>query len=213
MKDLKIIFIAFLLGVSIFSAVRYISALREQNMLHSSLEEKKTEIAGLENQKQNLLQEIEKEKETTQKFMRINARLKDSLKAGASRISRLFGQYMQAQEDNERLNSQVAILKAENDAVRVEEIRLKLELEHANQEKEALSSRLSSLSELKKAIRELKNKKGSTSVEIKKIEVKKKPLKDTEPAGNRGYIIKDGVFVPGSSSAKVKIEVSPALKD
>jgi hypothetical protein len=48
-------------------------------------------------------------------------------------------------------------------------------------------------------------------VEIKKIEVKKKHIKDVETPGNCGYIIKDGVPFPVSvANAKVKIEVNEA---
>ena len=58
MKDLKIVLIAFLLGASIFSAVRYASSLKEKQMLQVSLEEKKSAISALEDEKQNLLQEL-----------------------------------------------------------------------------------------------------------------------------------------------------------
>ena len=56
----------------------------------------------------------------------------------------------------------------------------------------------------------MKIKKSVPSVEIKKIEVKKKSTTEVEAVGNCGYIIKDGVPFSGVSSVKVKIEVSPA---
>ncbi len=213
MKDLKIILIAFLLGASIFSVVKYAASLKEKQLLQASLEERKAEISALQNEKQNLVQEIGKEKELNLKFMQRNALLKDNLKAGKNRLGRLFVKYNQAEGDVDRLNSQVAILKAENTAVRAEGEKLKLELAQAGQENERLNSRLNSVAELKKAIRELKTKKDVPSVEIKKIEVKKKPTPEVEPMGNRGYIIKDGVPFFGVSSVKVKIEVNPAIKD
>jgi chromosome segregation ATPase len=209
-KDLKIVIIAFLLGASIFSAVKYAASLKENHTLQASLEERKVEVSTLQNEKQNLMQEIGKEKELNLKFMQRNALLKDNLKAGKNRLERLFVKYDQAEEDADRLNSQVSILKAENAAVRAEGEKLKLELAQAGQENEILNNRLNSVAELKKAIRELKNKKSVPSVEIKKIEVKKKPTPVVELMGNRGYVIKDGVPFSGVSSVKVKIEVSPA---
>jgi cell division protein FtsB len=128
MKDLKTIIIAFLLGVSVFSAIRYVSSLKEQHMLQVNLQEKGSEISTLQNEKQNLLQEIGKEKDLNQKAMRINTLLKNSLNAGKSRLSRLFTKYNRAAEDNEQLNSQISILKAENAAVRSEGEKIKLEL-------------------------------------------------------------------------------------
>jgi chromosome segregation ATPase len=209
MKDLKIILIAFLLGATIFSAARYAISLKEQHMLQAGLEAKKAEVAGLQNEKQNLLQAIGKEKELNQKIMQKNTSLRWNLKAGKERLHRLFTEYDRAEVDNERLNSQVSILKAENVAVRLESDKLKLELAAASQENESLSSRLNSAAELKKALRELKTKKSLPSVEIKKIEVKKKPTTEAELVGNRGYIIKDGVPCPGLPVVKVKIEVNP----
>ncbi len=210
MKDLKIVLIAFLLGASIFSALRYAASLKEKQMLQVSLEEKKADISALQNEKQNLLQEMGKEKELNLKFMQRNALLKDNLRAGKNRLERLFVKYDQAEVDADRLNSQVSILKAENTAVRAEGEKLKLELAQAGQENERLNNRLNSVAELKKAIRELKIKKSVPSVEIKKIEVKKKSTTEVEAVGNCGYIIKDGVPFSGVSSVKVKIEVSPA---
>lgn len=213
MKDLKIILIAFLLGASIFSTVKYASSLREKHTLQASLEERKADISALQNEKQNLVQEIGKEKELNLKFMQRNTLLKDNLKAGKNRLERLFVKYDHANEDVDRLNSQVAILKAENTAVRAEGEKLKLELAQAGQENERLNNRLNSVVELKKAIRELKMKKSIPSVEIKEIEVKKKPTTEAELTGNCGYVIKDGVPFSGVSSVKVKIEVNPATKN
>jgi chromosome segregation ATPase len=210
-KDFKIILIAFLLGATIFSAVKYVSSLKEKHLFQVSLEEKKTEISALQNEKQNLLQEIGKEKELNQRVAQRNLRLKEILEAGKTRLARLFVKSNRAEEENERLNSQVSILKAESAAVHAEQEKLRLELEQASRENETLSSRLNSLPELKKAIRELKMREGSASVQIDKIEVKKKQI--TEVVGNRGYIIKDGVPFSGVSAAKVKIEVNPALKN
>jgi chromosome segregation ATPase len=209
MRDFKIVLIAFLLGASIFSAAKYAMTLREKHLLQVNLEEKKGEISVLQNEKQGLLQEVGKEKELNQRLAQKNALLKDNLKAGRDRLAHLFVEYDRAQEGVERLNSEVAILKAENAAVRAEGDKLKLELAQAGQENEKLNGRLNSVAELKKAIHELRTKKNSPSVEIKKIEVKKKPTTETELTGNRGYIIKDGVPFPGVSSVKVTIEVSP----
>jgi len=213
MRDFKIVLIAFLLGASMFSVVKYAVTLKEKHLLQVNLEEKKGEISILQNEKQGLLQVIGKEKELNQRLTQRNGLIKDNLKAGRNRLARLFVEYDRAEEDAERLNSQVAILKAENAAVRADSDKLKLELAQAGQENEKLNSRLNSVAELKKAIHELRMKKNSPSVEIKKIEVKKKPTTETELMGNRGYIIKDGVPFSGVSSVKVIIEVNPSTNN
>jgi regulator of replication initiation timing len=86
-----------------------------------------------------------------------------------------------AQYKLEHLNSQFSILKAENNALLEDKQRL-------SQENDEMKMKLSSVNELRKAIRELK-------------------LKPRIIEGNKGYLIKDG---QPTVTPKVKIEVVPA---
>ena len=151
-----------------FLALRYISSLKQS-------------ISALENQKQNLLQELEKEKNTVKELNLRSAGLKSYLIAFKKRLSKSFLALDNAQYKLEHLNSQFSILKAENNALLEDKQRL-------SQENDEMKMKLSSVNELRKAIRELK-------------------LKPRIIEGNKGYLIKDG---QPTVTPKVKIEVVPA---
>lgn len=204
MKHFRPIIIAFLLGVSVFSVYRYILSIKEKYALLEAIDKGKTQIAALENEKQNILQTLEKEEKINLGLSQKNARLRENLKAGRQKIARLFLEVVAAGKDAERLDSQVSALKAENAAIQEEEANLRPDLARISREKEALESRLSSIAELKKAIKELK--KGQNRVALKK----KEPKTELAPEGNRGYLVKDGVPI---SPPKVKIEVNPAQEN
>ena len=170
-KPLRNILILLVAAGSILVALRYVAYLREN-------------IASLENQKQNLLQDLEKEKKAVQQLNAKNTGLKTYLRAAHKRLNRLFLDLGLAKEQLGKFDLRFSILRAENKALLDE--RQKLVQENAS-----LKIKLNSVDELKKAIRELKRR--------AKIE------------GNRGFLIKDGQLT--TSPAKVKIEVIPAPKE
>ena len=207
MKDIKIIIIVFLVGVSVFSISNYIAIIREKQALMMNLENEKIQLVSLENQKQNLLQALEKEKKLNEEAAKKNLLLKENLAAAGERIKKLFVNNKAIEE----LNSQISVLKAENAAIRQDEDKLKLDLDQIRKEKEQLDSRLTSIPELKKALKEVKKQ--------RRTQRQHNPPAQNSPGieanavvlpGNKGFIIKDGVFF---SAAKVKIEVNPAAKN
>lgn len=194
MKNYKFILVAFLIGITTFSVLRYSLSLKEKYDLLRSLERVKEQVDVLQIEKQNLLQELEKEKGLKEQLDQENLRLKDNLEASKDRLAKLFGDFEKTQKTIEQLDSQISLLKAENTALREEKDNLQLE-------RDDLEARLNSLPELKKAIRELK---------IKMRQVKKE-IEKTGPGtvieGNRGYLIKDGKST--YPLYKVRIEVVP----
>jgi chromosome segregation ATPase len=193
---LKNILIVLLVALTSFSIFKYVSSLKERYSLLNTLGQIKEQVATLENEKQNLLQEIGKEKELQQKLTRQNSGLKDYLKASRKRLTRLFSAHRKAQNEIEELDAKFSILKTEN-RVLVEE------KQRYATENEGLKAKLSSIAELKKAISELKR-------QMRKVPTVKKAQMQNEEKnaeGNRGYIIKDGKL---TYPAKVRIEVIPA---
>lgn len=190
MKNYKFILIAFLIGITIFSVLRYSLSLKEKYDLSKSLQEAKEQVVVLQIERQNLLQELEKEKQLQEQLLM----LKDNLEASRNRLTRLFGDFERAQKTIEQLDSQISLLRLENRALREE-------IDNLEFQRDDLKVRLSSLIELKKAIRELKIKMRRVKTEIEK----KRP--ETVVEGNRGYLIKDGKST--YPLYKVRIEVMP----
>ena len=104
---LKNIALILLLAITAFSVIRYVQELKLRYGLQNSLLQAQREVASLSQEKQNLLQELKKEKELKEQLALKNRTLKDYLGAAKARISRLF-------RDNENTNARISILKAEN---------------------------------------------------------------------------------------------------
>ncbi|MBP7836393.1 MAG: hypothetical protein KA022_02850 [Candidatus Omnitrophica bacterium] len=130
-KPLRNILILILAIASILAVVMYITSLREN-------------IALLENQKQNLLQDLEKEKKSVAQLSARNTGLKSYLKAAHKKLNRV-----KAQMGN--FDLRLSILRAENQALSDEKQRLA-------QENASLKMKFNSVDELKKAMRELKRR-------------------------------------------------------
>jgi len=182
----KNILIILLLSIAIFSMVRYLSELKARYRLQDSLAKAQDAIAVLTQEKQNLLQELEKEKELKEQLALRNAGLKDYLKASKNRIARLFQDKARIEGNLEDTSARLSILKAENRALIDQRKRIYVE-------NEQFKAKLSSTVELKKAIRELK--------------ISKRKARASVTEGNRGFLIKNG---QPTISEKVKIEVVPA---
>jgi regulator of replication initiation timing len=181
-KNLALILLC---GIAIFSMVRYVSELKARFRLQDSLISAQNDVAVLTQEKQNLLQELGKEKELNAQLAAKNVKLRAYSKASKARMTRLFRDNSKTQTEFEDINAKFAILKAENRALIDSHKRSYIE-------NEQFKSKLSSVVELKKAIRELRKKRpkvASLAIE-----------------GNQGYLIRDG----RSTLEKIKIEVVPA---
>ena len=74
-KDkIKNLALILLLGISVFSMIRYVSELKARFRLQDSLTQSQGEVAALTQEKQNLLQELGKEKELNTQLTAKNVR-------------------------------------------------------------------------------------------------------------------------------------------
>ena len=174
-----------LIGITAFSMAKYVSELKVRYRLQDSLAQAQGDVAVLTQEKQNLLQELGKEKELNEQLAERNAKLKAYVKASKIRISSLFRDNSKTQNELGEISAKFAILKAENRALIDSRKRSYIE-------NEQFKLKLSSVAELKKAIRELR--------------AKRPKLFDLGAEGNRGFLIWNG----RSTVEKIKIEVIPA---
>ena len=166
--------------------VKYWSELREKCLLQASLTQAQGEISVLVQEKQSLTQSLQQEKETNAQLLKRNTVFKNYLKASKNRMTRFFQQDLKLQNNLEDTKNKFSVLEAENKAL----------LENSKQlasENEGFKLKLSSISELKMAIRELR--------------IKKRRMPMIEVEGNRGFLVKDGQL---TTLEKIKIEVVPA---
>jgi DNA repair exonuclease SbcCD ATPase subunit len=200
-KYSRIILIALLLGITASSIFKYVYALKEKYELLNTVNQIKAQLSALEAERQVILGDLDKEKQLSQQLIQESTVLKDDLKTREEKIAQLSTDVAYAQKIVEELNSQVSILKAENMAVRDQNNGLTVKLSQVSQEKEALQLRLSSVAELKKAIRELKKQMRKVHSEIK---FKEEVAGGKVLEGNRGFLVKNG---KPTYPTKVKIEV------
>lgn len=203
MRYLKVILIAFLIGVTTVSVFRYISIIKEKRILLENLEKDQMQIITLSDDKLKLSSALEKEKDLNQEIIQKNILLRDNLRASNKRLGKLFVEFDQ---NNKESNSRILMLKAESMFLRKEEEKLRFDLVQISQQRDNLNARLTSIPELKKAISELKKQKRL----VPSAGLKEKLIVELMSEGNRGYLIKDG---KSFSAATVKIEVNPAFKN
>jgi chromosome segregation ATPase len=206
MKDKTNILIVLLLlsaGITFFSGYKYFSSLKEKYDLLTQLQQINEEVESLEADKNTLELDFQKEKRIKESVINENAQLKDELKLSQDQIGELENQLRDSTIKLDKLDSRVAVAKAENSALREQIESLQLQLSQVSQDRQELQARLSSIEELKKAIKELRQKISLTRSDLNQ------GLR-TESGdiiiGNRGFIIKDG---KPTFPAKVRIEVAP----
>jgi regulator of replication initiation timing len=196
---LKNILIVLLLSIVIFCIFKYIRLLKEKEDLLIVLNQTEAWVSTLEDQKQNLLQTLEKDKELQQKLNEKNSGLKKNLKASLRRLTKLFRNIAETQNALEQLNSKYSLLKAKNTAL----IEAEKKLREVSQENENLKERLSSIAGPKKADGELKK----DASKVTSIAIRQRVLPAARIVeGNQGFLIKDG---KPAYPTKVKIEVIP----
>lgn len=181
---IKNLALLFLLGVAVFSMARYVVELRAKLALEENLAKAQGDILALNQEKQNLLQELGKEKDFNASLQAKNTALKSYVGASRNRIARLFKESQKTKNELEEVSVKFAVLKAENTALIKSRKQVYLE-------NEQLKFQLGSAQELKKALRALRSKSAQAP--------------DRFYEGNRGFLLRDG----RSTVEKVKIEVVP----
>ncbi|MDD5595944.1 MAG: hypothetical protein PHY94_06880 [Candidatus Omnitrophica bacterium] len=162
--------------VVLYSSVNYLVLLKVNLGLQKTIYQIKEQLGNLENEKQKLLQELEKEKNSLAKLLAENTQLKNNLKTEEQKDSKLNQDLAKSQEESK----QVIGLKQERDE-------LVKRVEKLTQENEGLNSRLRSLGEQKKAIKELQTQIRKVGIEV----IKKTDSKNTA-IGNRGFLLNKG---------------------
>ena len=150
------------------------------------------------------MQTLEKEKELVKESTQENTALKDTLKANEDRLAKLDTDFQQTKKTIEELISEVSALKTESAVLKDQKYNLRYELMKATKENDGLKDRLTSIPELKKAIKDLKKK--IRQVGQVTVEIKRQVQNDKIPEGNQGFLLKGG---HPAYRDKVRIEVTP----
>ena len=208
-KAIVSVAVAFLLGVSVISVILYVVTFRENQALVRSYSEVKNKADSLEQENQNLLQSIEKEKELQQRLSAENTGLQENLQSAQERLNQIASELASAQEHIDGLNAKMTALSTENVALKEENEKSHLLLAQVEVEREDYKTKLSSVAELKKAIKELKRQARKVGVAIvRKVQEKKKALAKEYIQGNQGFLVRDGK-VTSQAVGKIKIEITP----
>jgi chromosome segregation ATPase len=204
-KALQNRLLAFLGIVLLLLLIAYFITLGEKYRLKADLVRVRAKATTLEIEKQKLLRQIEKQKAIQEQLDAQSPPQASSPQGGEIIIIQpaADSRYGEAQKIIEELNLRLASLKDENQTLKDKEVQLNAQIANLSQENSILKTRLGSIPELKKAIREAKQRMRQMNLSLKN---KSKAVYQII-GGNRGYLIKDGQV---SKPAKVKIEVKPA---
>lgn len=197
-----------LTGITGFSVYKYAVSMQEKAGLQTELEQVRQEISRLEQVRDNLNNDLVLAREYEQRLVLENTGLKDRIKDDQIKFSMMEAAIAQAQGQVDTLAEQIAVARQENAALVVQLDGMKAQLFTASQEKERMQATLSSVEELKRAIRDLRRKTRAarTASPITVVADEKKQVRQII-LGNKGYIIRDGKVI---TPARVKIEVQPS---
>lgn len=219
MKDKKTI----ILFILIVCALGYILSLLLK------LDKANKDILSLGRQKQVLERDLTSQIDKYQKLSVQYKDVQDKLKVSEDKLVKIDADFKDAQRSIEELNSQISLLKVEGGDVRQQNERLTVELRQASQERDELQARMNSVTELKKAIKDLKKQRKKVvqdvvnwtreravyqperrEITLPKVKAIKVIEEDSDAiAGNQGFIIKNG---RATYQSTVKIEVEPFNK-
>ncbi|MFA6384569.1 MAG: hypothetical protein WCY10_04270 [Candidatus Omnitrophota bacterium] len=198
------------IGIAAFSFYQYMVSIQEKADLQAELEQVRQNIRQLELVRDNLNSDLKKTRESESALILENSGLKDQVNADQVKFTTLEATILGAQNNIESLSAQISIAREENTAL-VDQIGgLKTRLSTVAQEKDKMEATLSSVDELKKAIKALKRKTRTARrpVPMKAVADAKKQVQEIT-LGNQGFFIKNGKVIMPS---RVKIEVQPSLE-
>lgn len=188
----------------------------------AKIDKLKNNIGTLNNEKQALINDLSREKKLYNTLNGEYQKVQNKLKVTEDKLVEIGADFQNAQKTIEDLNSRISILKVEGETLRKENEDVKFDLNEVTQEKNTLQDKMSSVAELKKAIKELKNQRKQVMREVARwispkpspartvYEEIKIPSEETRIEevfeGNMGFLIKDK---KPTYKARVKIEVEP----
>ena len=184
-KYIPVFIISILLGAALFTSLRYATIAREKAEVESELTGIKKEIALLEahmKEAQDIYSTLSQEK----------ASLLDILKGLEYKIT-------QQSSKNTLSQKHLFLLIGEIKGLRNDKMKLSERIMSLEQQNSQLTTKLGSVTELKKAIKGLQKE-----MRENKLAMAVKMRHDTMLKGNLGYIVKDGV---STYSSRIAIEV------
>lgn len=173
--------------VSIGSLARMVYVEREKQQLTQANQEAQQLIQELNQEKAQLTTDLASAKQTAEQQATENATLQSEL------------QTVQAKLDERA--KQVASLQQEKEQMKLENAQLAEDLHAAVAEQQRLEARLSSIKELKLAIKDVKKQMWAKRWQNWRARADRFKEADREKLakGNRGYVVRDGQITVGSS--------------
>jgi len=183
-KWFSILSLLALVGITVFSVMRYYSLLDQNRILQKLVRSYDKKVNELKEDKKLKEEQLTREKAVVEE------------------------QLASLQEQLQQLNEELADAKKKTDSLEdtnagllVSQRELEVKVGLVTKEKEALEAKFASFDELKKAIRDLKIKM-SQEKETMRQALREKQLME----GNRGYVIYQGF---STNRGRIKIEVTP----
>lgn len=175
-----------LVAIVVISLWRATSVEQQKRQIAKAYDEAKQVLAQLETDRGRLSEELERAGRT------MSAQATD-LQALQQELSRVEGEMQQTV-------SELAILHQEHAQLREQNTSLASQLSSVTTEKQQLEARLSSLKELRLAIRDVKRKVWEDQWATWRARVQAQREEDQRrlASGNRGYLVRDGVTTLGS---------------
>jgi chromosome segregation ATPase len=197
-----------LVGIAGFCVYQYIVSLQENASLQTELEQVQQDIRQLELVRDNLNSDLENTRESEKAVILENTGLKDQVKADQGKFTTLEATIQEAQNNIDALNAKISLAREENTALVTQIGGLKGQLSAVAQEKDQMEATLSSVDELKKAIKALKRKTRSArrAAPVTVVAAAKKQVREIT-LGNKGFLIKNGKIMTPS---RVRIDVQPS---
>jgi chromosome segregation ATPase len=197
-----------LIEIAGFCFYQYMVSMQENANLQAELDQVQQEITQLELVRDNLNSDLEKTRESEKALIFENTGLKDRVKEDQVKFSALEMSIQEAQNNIDALNAQISLAREENTALVTQIGGLKNQLSAVAQENDKMEQTLSSVDELKKAIRALRRQTRSArrTAPVTFVADAKKQVQEIT-LGNQGFLIKNGrIMMP----SRVKIEVQPS---
>jgi chromosome segregation ATPase len=197
-----------MVGISGFSLYQYISLMHEQAGLEADLSQAQEDIKLIELVRDNLSLDMEKALDAEKALILENTGLKDQIRTDQGRFTAAI---QEAQANIDSLTEQISISREENTALVSQIDGLKAQLTTAAEEKNRMAATLSSVDELKKAIKDLRRRtrQARRSAPMTIVADAKKQITEIT-LGNRGFIIRNGKLTY-PSRVKIDVQASPEI--
>lgn len=209
-KGFSAFLVCILIGVTAFSVYRFVSASRENFDLSVQMEGMRGDISSLQDEKDRLLLDLDKERLLQKTLSDENLLLKDEVAQAIQAREDLQQQLADSESELEELGSQISVVQAENAALLEQTQALKADLSRSAEEKRLMAEKLGSVAALKQAIRDLRRQARLAASRQAAPPVRR--IRDAATGqpqivvGNRGFLVRDG---KPTYEGRVRIDVQP----